>query len=271
MRPTVQQIIDFMDMIFPPANAEPDDPIGLQIGNRAQTVRRILVTLDVRPEVVQEAIEVGADLIIAHHPLMFRPAPQLDYADPQQRMYMELIKHQISVFAAHTNLDETPDGMNHWLADQLGLIEQQPFNLRPKSFQLPTIYLGVIGELPQMMTVHQFADHCRTAFSVDGLRLMTQQPDQLISRVAVIGGDGGKFYPEVLQAKAQVFVTGDVYYHTAHDMLANGLSVIDPGHHIEAIIKQKLPPILQAAFEQADWQVDLLSSQLSTDSFQFIN
>ncbi|MFD1466197.1 Nif3-like dinuclear metal center hexameric protein [Lapidilactobacillus mulanensis] len=270
MQPTVQQIIDVMAEIAPPQNAEPHDPIGLQIGDRQQIVHRILVTLDVRPEVVAEAIKAKIDLIIAHHPLMFRPAPHLDAADPQQRMYMDLIKNNISVFAAHTNLDETTGGMNDWLADQVGLQKCQPFNPRPKGFASPLIYLGVIGNLPQPQSVRDFAEKCQQLFGVNGLRLTTHEPNKLIQRVAVIGGDGGKFYPEAIQAGAEVLITGDVYYHTAHDMLANGLSVIDPGHHIESIIKEKLPPILQAKFEQQHWQVDMMSSQLNTDPFEFI-
>lgn len=270
MQPTVQQIIDQFEAFAPPRYAEPHDPIGLQIGNRDQIVHKVLVTLDVRPEVVQEAIDQDIDLILAHHPLMFRPAKQLDYRDPQQKMYMDLVQHQISVFAAHTNLDETPGGMNDWLAEKVGLQNAQPFNPRSKEFTEPTIYLGTIGELAQPQSVLDFAKSCKDVFNVSGLRLTTHQPERLVKRVAIIGGDGGKFYHEALAAKADVLITGDVYYHTAHDMLADGLSVIDPGHHIEAVIMEKLPPLLKQWQQQHNWQFEIQASQINTDPFQFI-
>lgn len=270
MQPTVQQIIDKMEQFAPPSYAEPHDPIGLQIGNRNQAVRKILVTLDVRPEVVQEAIDQQVDLILAHHPLMFHPARHLDYSDPQQRMYMDLIQHHISVFAAHTNLDETPGGMNDWLAEKMGLRNTRPFDPRPKDFSEPIIYLGVIGELAQTQSVLEFAKTCKTIFNLAGLRLTTHQPDQQVKRVAIIGGDGGKFYREALAEKADVLITGDVYYHTAHDMLADGLSVIDPGHHIEAVIMERLPALLKQWQQMNNWQYEVQVSQINTDPFQFI-
>ncbi|WP_125604478.1 Nif3-like dinuclear metal center hexameric protein [Lapidilactobacillus bayanensis] len=270
MRPTVQQIIDQIEAFAPPRYAEQHDPIGLQIGNRAQIVHKVLVTLDVRPEVVQEAIDNQIDLILAHHPLMFHPAPHLDYKDSQQKMYMDLIQQRISVFAAHTNLDETPGGMNDWLAEKVGLRNIRPFNPRPKDFTEPTIYLGTVGELTEPQSVLEFAQDCKTIFNVSGLRLTTHQPGRLVKRVAIIGGDGGKFYREALLAKADVLITGDVYYHTAHEMLADGLSVIDPGHHIESVIVEKLPPLLEQWQQQHDWQFEIQVSQVNTDPFQFI-
>ncbi len=270
MQPTVQQIIDQFEQFAPPRYAEPHDPIGLQIGNRDQIVHKVLVTLDVRPEVVQEAIANQVDLILAHHPLMFRPAPHLDYRDPQQRMYMDLIQHQISVFAAHTNLDETPGGMNDWLGEKIGLQNLRPFNRRTKDFSEPSIYLGVVGELPTTQSVLAFAQTCKQVFNVSGLRLTTQHPEQLVKRVAIIGGDGGKFYRTALAEEADILITGDVYYHTAHDMLAEGLSVIDPGHHIEAVIMERLPPLLKEWQQQHDWQFEIQVSQINTDPFQFI-
>ena len=131
-------------------------------------------------------------------------------------------------------------------------------------------YLGVVGELPTTQSVLAFAQTCKQVFNVSGLRLTTQHPEQLVKRVAIIGGDGGKFYRTALAEEADVLITGDVYYHTAHDMLAEGLSVIDPGHHIEAVIMERLPPLLKEWQQQHDWQFEIQVSQINTDPFQFI-
>lgn len=266
MIPTVQTIIDRLDNFAPPGYAEVHDPIGLQLGDRKQPVHRLMVTLDVRPEVVEEAIAKKVDLIVAHHPMMFHPATNLDLQNPQNRMYAQLLEHQISVFAAHTNLDEIPQGMNNWLAQQLKLTNLRPFNRRVK----PDANLGIIGVLPQVQTVLDFAKYCKQQFQVSGLRLISHHDQKMVRKIAIIGGDGGKFYPAALAEHADILVTGDVYYHTAHDMLAAGLSVVDPGHHIEAIIKQALPPLLEQWATADNWQLDIITSALSTDPFQFI-
>mgnify|MGYP003361594547 FL=1 len=88
--------------------------------------------------------------------------------------------------------------------------------------------------------------------------------------MAVLGGDGGKFYPQALRAGAQAYVTGDVYYHTGHDMLAAGLTVIDPGHHIESICKSQLTKLFDQWRVQAGWPIEIVASQLNTDPFTFI-
>lgn len=270
MVPTVQTIIDRLEAFAPPGYAEAHDPIGLQLGDRKQPVHRLLVTLDVRPEIVDEAISKDVDLIVAHHPLMFHPASNLDFVKPQNRMYAQLIQHEISVFAAHTNLDEIPQGMNSWLAQQLKLTNLRRFNRRVKPDPGMDATLGMIGELSPAQSVLDFAKYCKQQFQVPGLRLISHHNQKMVHKIAIIGGDGGKFYPAAIAAQADVLVTGDVYYHTAHDMLAAGLSVVDPGHHIEAIIKQALPPLLKQWAQADDWQLEIITSALSTDPFQFI-
>ncbi|MFC6181928.1 Nif3-like dinuclear metal center hexameric protein [Lactiplantibacillus daowaiensis] len=319
------------------------DPTGLQIGDPNQEIHKVLVTLDVRPEVVDEAIAVGADMIFAHHPVMFRPADNLDYQDPQKAMYGKIAAHHILVYAAHTNLDCADGGMNDWLAQALRLqqvtglvpgyrepavrltvtvpaaqservqecltkrhqatVDRYAFNsgaqfsvdllqanLSGALAEIKTLIgsdawdyqvmplltgghqysMGRIGDLAKPMTVQDFAAECKRVFHVDGLRLVSQHPDQLIQRVAVLGGDGGKFYHDALQKGAQVYVTGDVYYHTGHDMLASGLSVIDPGHHIESICKPHLTQLFKQWQVAEDWPLKVVASQLNTDPFTFI-
>ncbi|ANK59589.1 Nif3-like dinuclear metal center hexameric protein [Loigolactobacillus backii] len=370
----VQDFINRFERFAPQYLAEPGDPTGMQLGSTKQPIHRVMVTLDVRPEVVQEAIEQRVDFIFAHHPVVFHPVQNLITDNPQNAMYAELLAHHIAVYAAHTNLDSANGGMNDWLAERLHL--QQVSLLQP-SYQrkmkklavfvpqkqatilrqalvqagagqignyhgasyslagtgrftpeqgaqpaighvgqeetvaeekievifpetltqqvLAAMYrvhpyeepaydlytldnpgeqfgIGRIGELAQPMTVQAYAQQVRQAFDLTGLRLVTPDPAKLIKRVAVIGGDGGKFYPAVLKQQADVFVTGDVYYHTAHDMLAAGLSVIDPGHHIESIVKEKAVPLFQGWAKEEKWaDVSFFASKLNTDPFRFIS
>lgn len=372
MNVTGYDLIERFEQFAPPALAETGDPIGLAIGTLNKPIQRVMVTLDVRLEVVQEAIEKQIDFIFAHHPPMFKPAKNLISDDPQNEMYIELIKHDIAVYAAHTNLDVAPGGMNDWLADLIGLhhaetmtvTKSRPYKklavmvpkenetevrealtqagagnmgstykdcsytlegigrfkpvegahptigdigkseethevkiefavseqdlskvvhalLEAHPYEVPVydVYtienlseefgLGRVGDLAEPIKLQDFVTQLKETFGVSGLRYITTNPDKLIQRVAVCGGDGGKFYQDALKKGADVYITGDVYYHTGHDMLADGLSVIDPGHHIEQICKPKLKELFEQWCTENNWHLDIVSSELNTDPFRF--
>ncbi|WP_461223880.1 Nif3-like dinuclear metal center hexameric protein [Lacticaseibacillus suihuaensis] len=261
---TGQTIIDRLEQFAPKTLAVPGDPVGIQIGDATAPVHTVMVTLDVRPEVVEEAIANNVDMIIAHHPAVFRPIQNLDFADPQKRMYARLIEHHILVYAAHTNLDRATGGMNDWLAAAMGLQHVQPF---VASGDLAN--MGRIGDLLHPQPLGDFARELKHVFGLRGLRVVAVNLTVPVSRVAVLGGDGGKCYLDALAAGADVFVTGDVYYHTGHDMLAAGLPVIDPGHHVESIMKDAVRELLIQWAQAANWPVQVLASQRNTDPFTF--
>ncbi|MCI1985496.1 MAG: Nif3-like dinuclear metal center hexameric protein [Lactobacillus sp.] len=260
-----ETLITRFEQFAPQTLAVPGDPIGLQIGRLDQSVHKVMVTLDVRPEVVQEAVAAGADMLFAHHPAMFRPVQPFDLAVPQNEMYAECVRHGLLVYAAHTNLDRATGGMNDWLAAALGLSAVQPF-----IDDGPEAAMGRIGELPETMSLAAFVAQVKTAFSLNGLRVIANDLARPVRRVAVLGGDGGKFFRAAQSAGADVYVTGDVYYHTGHDMLAYDLPVIDPGHHIEAIMKTQVTALLRQWAQAADWPLTVVPSQLSTDPFTFM-
>lgn len=126
---TVAKVVDTIETIYPPYLAEPGDKIGLQLGNPNQPVNRVLLTLDITPTVVEEAIKTKTNLIIAHHPLIYTPLSTLTTASPLERMLIKLIEHHIAVYIAHTNIDFAPDGTTRYLANLIGLQDQK--NLIP--------------------------------------------------------------------------------------------------------------------------------------------
>src|SRR6185437_15077957 len=117
------EIIDLFEKWSPKRYAMDGDPVGLHIGQLNRPVENVLVTLDVNEEVVDEAIKAGANLIIAHHPLIYRPLKNIVTDTPQGRIIEKCIKNDIAVYAAHTNLDVAPGGVNDMLASLLGLKE----------------------------------------------------------------------------------------------------------------------------------------------------
>lgn len=342
---TGQTIITRFEAFAPPWLAEKGDPIGLAIGSLDKPVKKMMVTLDVRPEVVEEAIEKNVDLIFAHHPPIFRPLSTLQTDSPQTKMYADLLAYNIAVYAAHTNLDVVEGGMNEWLADKVGLtntsvlsvtkqeayqkvvirtpregkgaildlltqslatnvhtsenespqpevtieaevLETAVYHMLPQlekigsstslSYQVfPLLHtskkygLGRVGDLSEPITLGEYIQTLASVFNVSGLRYVTDDSNKPIQRVAILGGDGGKFYPDAVKKGADVFITGDVYYHTAHDMLADGLSVVDPGHHIESICKPYLTELFHTFAAEHNWDIEIFASTLNTDPFQF--
>jgi dinuclear metal center YbgI/SA1388 family protein len=260
-----KKLIDRFESFAPKTIAFTNDPVGLQIGNVNNDIKRVMVTLDVRPEVVDEAIKQNCDMIFSHHPLIFRPIKNLDLSNPQNQMYAKLIQNSILVYSAHTNLDVAKGGMNDWLTEAMGLNHVQ------------TVYsnhydtnIGRIGVLPTPVTVEKFAKTLKKTFNLDGLRLVTSDNEAMVKNVAVVGGDGGKFYPEMLKSGADVFVTGDVYYHTGHDMLADGINVVDVGHNVEKICIPKLASLFNEWKANNDWEVEIIESTINTNPYQFI-
>lgn len=270
---TGTQIIKRFEQFASPQLAEKWDHVGLQIGNPDRPIKRVMTTLDVRPEVVDEAIDLGVDFIFAHHPVMFHPAKDLDTRNPQNAMYAKILANRITVYAAHTNLDTANGGMNDWLADELQLTNRQP--LVPAGQDPITgkpVGMGRVGQLPKALTVDEFIDSCLTTFKISGARLIQNPADskQSIQTVAILGGAGQEFYQDALATGADAYITGDVSYHYAHDMIANHLLVLDPGHHIEVVAQHGLAELLKKWKDDLDWQFEIIENQVNTEPFNFV-
>lgn len=275
---TVSDVVAPMERYAPAWLAESWDHVGLQLGDNRQEVHRMMVTLDVRPETVAEAVDAGVDLIYAHHPAMFHAVKTFDLSVPQNQMYATILQHGITVYAAHTNLDSTANGMNDWLCAQLGLKDVAVL-IQPDASQQAHIKvehrtglygLGRLGTLPRPLTAREFADYCEEHLNVPGLRLITPDHDKMISRVAVLGGSGAGFYQDALAQGADAYVTGDVGYHTAHDMVAAGLTVVDPGHHIEVVSATHMRQLFEKWNQENEWHIDVIQSKINTEPFEFI-
>lgn len=128
--------------------------------------------------------------------------------------------------------------------------------------------LGRIGKLDQAMTLEQFAEHVKASFGVEAVRFVGDK-NRLIEKVAVLGGDGNKYVSTAHFKGADAYVTGDLYFHVAHDAMALGLAVVDPGHHVESIMKVGVTEVLKKKFESAKLDVTVLVSKTDTNPFQF--
>lgn len=359
------EIIEQFEKWAPKHLALEGDPIGLQIGSLNKKVNRVLVTLDVNEEVADEAIEKGAELIICHHPPLFRPLKVLRTDQPQGALVEKLIKNDIAVYVAHTNLDVAEGGVNDLFAEALGLTDTEVLvptyeeelvklgvfvpesheealrealgkagagkigeyehcsytlsgtgRFRPTEEANPYLGeagklevtheskvevvlrkhdadrvvkamlaahpyeepaydiftlanrekhmgLGRVGMLKNGMLLREFIEIVKKQLNVSAVRVVGD-PDQEVKKVAVLGGDGNKYVHAAKFAGADVYVTGDLYYHTAHDAQALGLAVIDPGHNTEKIMIKGVVDRFNSK-----WACEFIPSDVNTEPFMF--
>ncbi len=235
---TVGDVVQIVEAMAPFHLAETWDNVGLQAGRMDWPVRSIWVALDPSPDVMDAACQAGADLLITHHPLIFKPLQQVDFSTPEGKVVQWSVQHQTAVFSAHTNLDSATDGLNDLLARKIGLkrvsvLESRPIltesdidssenNDQPEG-------LGRIGELETEMTLAQLAAQIKDDFDLTSIQVAGGL-DRPVRKVAVCTGSGGGLMSAFLASTADVYVSGDLTYHNGRAVEAVGRGLIDLGH-----------------------------------------
>jgi dinuclear metal center YbgI/SA1388 family protein len=227
MKPRVEHILKVLEEIAPLRLAEAWDNPGLQVGGRDHPVGRILVSLDPTLEAVQEASRIKADLLLTHHPLIFKP---LSTVSPEQypgNAIYHAILHSVAVACAHTNLDAARGGVNDLLAGLLGLKEVDPLEDRHDACSGEGI--GRLGLWEERTTLSRVALHVKRAFGASTVGV-AGDPGRMVRCAAVVGGSGSGLIPAAVRKGAEVLITGDIGHHDALTALNQGLAVIDAGH-----------------------------------------
>ena len=236
---TVRDIEQYLYAWAPRELAESWDNVGLLVGDPEAEVHRVLVALDVTPQVVDEAIEKDCQLIAAHHPVMncaWNQVQTVRTDDRQGRVLTELIRHGIAAICMHTNLDAAEGGVNDQLAKALGLTDTIPLNEQK---------IGRIGTLSCEIPLEQFLHDVVKSLSCRGLRY--RDGGRPVHRVAVGGGACGEYIPQALAQGCDTFVTSDLRYNDFLD--TRGLNLIDAGHFpTEDVVCPEVVHRLQKAF-----------------------
>lgn len=220
----VSHCTQLMEQLAPLSYALEWDNSGLNIGNYSQSVTTVLVTLTITEAVVDRAIRESAELIIAHHPLIFRPIKKIRTDFSNGRIIEKVLSHKIAVYCSHTNLDRAPQGLNAWLAEEVGLRDHAVLDVDPNNNE---VGLGRIGDItPQHLKdlVASLEQLWHTKLRYVG------EPTHHCRKVAVCGGAGSDLIHLAAMKKADVLITGDVKYHDALEAQEQGLNVIDAGH-----------------------------------------
>ena len=247
---TVGQMLDLLNQIAPPELAEAWDNVGLLSGHPDNPVDRVLCALDLTEAVIEEAAMLGAQLIVTHHPILFRGRKNLREDDPEGRMLCKMVLAGISHIAMHTNYDNACPGVNDALAATLELhdVERVDRALR----------LGVT----EHRTFGEFADYAEKALGGPIRRF--GRPEMPVMKVAVLGGSGGDYLPMAVDAGCDVFVTGEISYHKALDAAQDGICVLEAGHAAtERPGILALSAALQKAVDAVQYDIRVFDSEVS--------
>ena len=223
MELTVKDIAVFMEEWAPLSYAEDYDNVGLLVGHEEQRVSKVMVCVDASEGVIRQALEKKVDLLLTHHPLIFRPMKRIVQTDRNGRRLLQLIENHIALYSAHTNLDTAPGGNNDRAAMQLGLVDVMAVAEEGEHACLR------IGYLPQPMTLGELAELTLQKYLLPYIRIVGDN-DQIVRKVALCTGSGMDFMPLALREGADVLITGDITYHKADEAEAAGLGLLDATH-----------------------------------------
>ena len=250
---TVSDILNFVESIAPRPMKMDWDNVGLLCGSKSTPVTKVLVALDPFEHVCKEAAQWGAQVIVTHHPLIFRPLPNITDETSIGRGLMALIKHDISAINAHTNLDQTPGGVNDVLAATLGLENIQvvnPCGITENGQPWGLLRMGDANE----QNLETFLAIVKEKLRCDGLRYV--DGGKPVRKVAVGGGACADGFREAMDAGCDTFVTSDIKYNQFWDAHDLGLNLIDAGHfHTENPVVAVLAEKIAAEFPEIEVKI----------------
>ena len=372
MTATVARLIRLLDELAPPHLAESWDNVGLQIGSRNWPVKKVWTALDPLPEVVAAAIENGVDLLVTHHPLIFKPLKRIDSDTPTGRIAEMALAAKLAIFCAHTNLDSVAGGVNDVLADRMGLqslrvldkpadadhckvvvfapethakaimdavfakgagrignysccsfrsegtgsfqpgdqatpavgkigaltevreirievlvhrddvsrvvaaaeqahpYETMAYDVYPLNRQDTNVGLGRVGTLPEPVALADFSKNLKAVLNLSTVKVVGFA-DMPVKTVALCSGSGSGLFQSALSSGADVYVSGDLGYHTARDAQQAGIGLVDIGHFgSEHIVVDALAAALGKAIREAGISAEVEASDMEMDPFDYM-
>jgi dinuclear metal center YbgI/SA1388 family protein len=256
-----------MESLAPQDLAEPWDNVGLQVGSRYWPVNTVWVALDPAPDVVSAACVQKADLLITHHPLIFKAVKSLDLATPIGSIIQSAIRHRLAIFAAHTNFDAAPKGLNDILAKKIGLVSDRALIASETN---PAQGIGRVGSLDRPTTLAEYAVELRQTLGVPSLRYVGR-PSRIVRKVAICTGSGGSLMDAVFSCDADVFVTGDLKYHDARAAEWADVGLVDIGHFAsEQLMVGALGRRLDGIFKGRGAKIAVYVCDLEKDPFHVV-
>lgn len=242
----VGDIVNAIEAIAPPSLQEGWDNTGLLVGSRDNECRGVMVCVDVTPAIIDEALSAGCDMVVSHHPLIFKGLKRLNGSNRVERSVIKAIENGVAVYCCHTSIDNAPvEGVSHVMARKLGVTDCDV--LSPGGSDR-NIGLGVVGRFAEPLSPIGLVELVKRSFGSPVTRC-SSLPSGMIGRVAMCGGSGSGFIADAIAAGASAYITSDTRYHDFVDY-GDKIFIVDIGHFeseectkeiFYQIIKEKFP------------------------------
>ncbi|ERK31621.1 Nif3-like dinuclear metal center hexameric protein [Clostridium intestinale] len=264
----LEQIINIMEKIAPPILKEDYDNVGLMVGDKTSDIKKVLIALDCTLDVIEEAKEHNVDLIITHHPLIFRKPSTITTDTLMGKKIIKLIKNNINLYSSHTNFDSVKEGLNDKIVELLGFSAKSILEpTKVKGFDESGI--GRFVELEEVITLDELIDKVKISLNISNLRYVPSGNDR-IKKIAIINGSGQDFFSIAYNNGADCVITGDTTYHYASDYKEMGLNILDIGHFgSEWPVFMELSKKIIKDIKSVEG-VEILISKKSEDPYRFI-
>jgi dinuclear metal center YbgI/SA1388 family protein len=269
MTATVQNILDILDTEAPFSLAESWDNVGLLVGNPQQLVTGVLAGLDPTNNLVNEAVERGCNVIITHHPVIFKPLTAINTGVPEGKLLEKALSNQIAIIGCHTNFDSAEEGVSDYLGQQLGVSNMIPLLTHSETSE--TTGIGRIGKLPGPVSAKEFLGRVLTSLNLPGVQLTGKLPEK-IQTVAICGGSGSDLAPIAFKRGADVYISAEIKHATAIWANENNFCIIDGTHYAtEKPAVSLLVKKLQQSNDNAGWEIPMLQSEQEIHPFVFMD
>ena len=210
----IRDLLNYIDTFAAWSLAEEWDNSGLQIGSYDAEVKRVGLCLDAVPEAVIEAEKQNCEVLLCHHPLIFRAIKKINIDSEPGRTIFEALTRKINIISAHTNWDKAEEGVNMTLANLLGLVDIKPLD-----------DFGLIGKFENKIETEKFLELVKNSWNLSRIDFYSEEKPEKISRIALCGGSGAEFWRAAKLHKADIYLTADMKYHELIDATRAGLSI----------------------------------------------
>ncbi|MFX0549196.1 Nif3-like dinuclear metal center hexameric protein [Hathewaya histolytica] len=264
---TIRELIKIMEKYAPTNLKEDYDNVGLMVGDTDMEIQSILISLDCTMEVIEEAIENGCNLIISHHPLLFIKPKSITSETVKGRKIIKLIKENIALYSAHTNLDSVSGGLNDFAMELLGF---KKYSIIEKNDLRENSGIGRLVELDKEISLKEICEKVKIAYNIETLKY-SGNLDKKIRSIALINGSGSDFFYKAKSLGVECIITGDTTYHNVLDLCEEGVSVIDGGHfNTEWPAMSVVSKILQKNLKKLGYENKIILSEKTKDTYKYI-
>lgn len=265
----IKDILATIEADAPEALAESWDNVGLLVGDRERQIKHILISLDSTSKLLDEAIAIGADAIISHHPLIFRPVSAIDTSRPTGKIIEKALQNSISIIGCHTNLDNATNSVSKILAQTLQLQNLSPL-LPGSAPEAADTGSGCLGEFSTPKTGEEFIQSLLKTLDLPAVTIAGQLP-KTIEKVALCGGSGSGFTEAAYKSGADIYITSEVKHDIARWVEEYNFCIVDAGHYAtEQFAVPLIANSLQTAAEKNGWSLKITETKTEKNPFSYI-